>query len=97
CRGAPVRANPVRPPHPTPSDRPTRSRPGLPNRCPTSVGTLALPGRLDEDLAQVDRLARLDGELLAGRNPAVTVGDEDPIRRARDEVGQGDPAVGVGD
>jgi hypothetical protein len=57
-------------------------------------------GFLDQDVAQVERLAGLDGEIPA--DLVSLVGDArgrliaDPVQCAGDQRGQGDPAVGVG-
>ena len=55
---------------------------------------------LDQDIAQVERLARLDGEVLADLHPLVLVVDgrevDDPVQGAGDQGDQGDAALGVG-
>ena len=57
-------------------------------------------GFLDHDIAQVERLAGLDGEVLADLDALLVVVDGrevgDPVQRAGDQAGQGDAALGVG-
>ena len=57
------------------------------------------PGPGDDDIAQVERLAGLDGELLADRGFAAAEERRevlDAIGRARDQGGEDEPALGVG-
>ena len=51
---------------------------------------------LDRDVAQVDRLARLDGEVLAERGRPPRGPAMDAVGRAGDQGGERDPALGVG-
>ena len=52
------------------------------------------------DIAQVELLARLDGEFLADLRAGLAADEhgviDEAIRRARDQDGERDPAVGIG-
>ena len=54
----------------------------------------------DPDIAQVELLARLDGEFLADLRADLAADDhgviDEAIRRAGDQDGERDPAVGIG-
>src|SRR5271166_1415728 len=83
-------------------------RSGCSNRGSTSrsISSRDLPPALrswflDQDIAEFDRLAGLDGEVLADLNPLVGIVAgrkvDDAVQSPRDQGGQGDAALGVGD